>query len=97
MVKRSQRKTGILLKIDIYSEDDTFDNSKSVNFNNLRGYFFYKRLPWNRLKWRVSGKIEGCVYFVHPLDDKHETSPEALRPADIVVASRAKNCSKSNH
>ena len=45
MVKRSQRKTGILLKIDIYSEDDTFDNSKSVNFNNLRDYFFYKRLP----------------------------------------------------
>ena len=39
MVKRSQRKTGILLKIDIYSEDDTSGNSKPVNFNNLRGYF----------------------------------------------------------
>ena len=28
MVKKSQWKTGILLKMDIYSEDDTFDTSK---------------------------------------------------------------------
>ena len=30
----------------------------------------------------------------HPLDDKHGTSPEAIGPADIVVETRAKNCSK---
>ena len=34
MVKKSQWKTGILLKIDIYSEDDT---SKPGSFNSLRG------------------------------------------------------------
>ena len=32
----------ILLKTDIYSEDDTFNTSKLVNFNNLRGYLYYK-------------------------------------------------------
>ena len=33
-------------------------------------------------------------YFTYPLDDRHETIPEALGPADIVVETRAKNCSK---
>ena len=36
MVKKSQWKTEILLKIDIYSEDDT---SKPGSFNSLRGIF----------------------------------------------------------
>ena len=31
MGKKSQWKTGILLKIDLYSEDDTFDTSKPGN------------------------------------------------------------------
>ena len=36
MVKKSQWKTEILLKIDIYSEDDTI---KPGSFNSLRGIF----------------------------------------------------------
>ena len=32
----------ILLKTDIYSEGDTFDTRKLVNFNNLRGYLYYE-------------------------------------------------------
>ena len=42
MVKKSQWKTGILLKIDIYSEDDTFDTSEPGNFNSLRDHFYCK-------------------------------------------------------
>ena len=34
MVKKSQWKTGILLKMGIYSEDDTFETSKLGNFNS---------------------------------------------------------------
>ena len=45
MVKKSQWKTGILLKMDIYSKDDTFDTSKPGNFNSLRGNFYYETLP----------------------------------------------------
>ena len=36
LVKKSQWKTGILLKMDIYSEDDTFGNSKPGNFKFKR-------------------------------------------------------------
>ena len=42
MVKKCQWKTGMLLKMDIYSEDNTFDTSKPGHFNNLRGYFYYE-------------------------------------------------------
>ena len=41
------------------------------------------------MKRRVSG------YFSHSLNDRPGTSPEALRPAGIVVETRAKNYSKS--
>ena len=42
IVKKSQWKTGTLLKLDIYSEDDTFDISKPGNCNSLRGNFYYQ-------------------------------------------------------
>ena len=41
-----------------------------------------KLLPWNWLKKRVRAKIKCCGYFSHPLDYRHETSPETLRPTD---------------
>ena len=45
-----------------------------------------KLLPWNWLKRRVSAKIKRYGYFSYPLDDRDGgTSPEASRPADIVV------------
>ena len=42
MVKKRQRKTRILSKMDLYSEDDTFGTSKPGNFNGLRGNFYYE-------------------------------------------------------
>ena len=40
---KSQWKTGILLKMDIYtSEDVTFDTSKPGNFDSLRDNFYYE-------------------------------------------------------
>ena len=42
MVKKSQWKTEILSKMDIYSEDDIFDTSKPGNFNSLRCKFYYE-------------------------------------------------------
>ena len=39
MVKKSQGKTGILLKMGIYSEDDISDTSKPGNFNSLKRSF----------------------------------------------------------
>ena len=45
-----------------------------------------KLLPWNWLKRRVSAKIKRYGYFSYPLDDRDGgTSPEASRPADIVL------------
>ena len=77
--------------MDIYSKDDTSDTSKPGNFNSLWGNFYYETLPWNWLNRRVSAKIKRYGYFSHPLDDRHGTSSEALRPADIVVISNKKN------
>ena len=37
MVKKSLWKTGMLFKMDRYSEDDTFGTSKAGYFNSLRG------------------------------------------------------------
>ena len=42
IVKKSHWKTGILLKMYIYSETDTFDTSKPGNCNSLRGHFYYE-------------------------------------------------------
>ena len=53
---------------------DIFDTSKPGNFSSLRGSF-YRRVSLNR---RVSTKIKHCGYFLHPLDDRHGTSPETL-------------------
>ena len=57
--------------------------------------FIMKLLSWNWLKRRVSAKIKCCGYFSHLSDGKHGTSPEALRPEDIVVENRIKICIKS--
>ena len=54
-----------------------------------------KLLPWEWLKKKVSAKLKCCSSFWYPLDDRDGTCPEALRPADIVVETKAKNCSKS--
>ena len=80
--EKSQWKTGILLKMDIYSVDDRFDTCKSRNFNSLRYNFYYEIVTLKKC----------CGYFSHPLDDRHGTSPKALRPADIVEETQAKNC-----
>ena len=34
--EKNQWKTGILLKMDIHSEDDIFDSNKPGNFNSLK-------------------------------------------------------------
>ena len=37
--EKNQWKYGILLKMDIHSEDDTFDSNKPGNFNSIKRYF----------------------------------------------------------
>ena len=37
--EKNQWKTGMLLKMDIHSEDDIFDSNKTGNFNSLKRYF----------------------------------------------------------
>ena len=36
-----------------------------------------------------------CGYFSHPLDDMIGASPEAYRPEDIIVKTRANNCTEA--
>ena len=83
-----------------HSEDDSSDTSKPVNSKNLRDNLELasKLLKFPGLlvlKRRVSAKIKCCGYFLHPLDDRYGTSSETLGPADNVVETWAKNCSKA--
>ena len=95
--EKSQWKTEILLKMDIYSGDDTFETSKPGNSNSLRGSLYYETVSLKLIEEETQCQKKVCGYFSHPLDERHRTSPEALGPVDIVET-RAKDCSKSfNH
>ena len=70
-----------------HSEDDTFHTL--VKLKILRVIFTMKVLPWNWLKWRGNSvPKEFCSYFSHPFHIIFSG------PADIVLETRAKNCSE---
>ena len=77
------------------SEDETFDTSKPGNFDSLSGNFYYETVTLKLIEEGAIAKIKCSSYFSHLLDDRYGTSPEALGPADIVIETQAKNCSKS--
>ena len=78
-----------------HSKNEAFHTtSKTENFKKV--IVIMKVLPWNEEKRRGrSVPRESCGYFSHPLD-VYEASPEwsPFGPADIVVETQVKNCSK---
>ena len=85
---------------NVDGKDDTFHTTSKTG-NLKRVTFIIKVLPWKWLNWRgKSVPREGWGYFSHPLDVYEANHLDnVLVPADIVVETRAKNCSSAfyNH